>query len=83
MRTIYTPVDSDLLEDGAYYWCLGWYGRHKPVIVKALKAQWRDDLWIITEGNDNTDMHIFEDPTKNDGVYVKLLGPIPVPESFQ
>lgn len=82
MKTLYTPIDIDLLKNGAYYWCASFQGGPKPSIVQAWIAPWNDKLWVISAGNEHTDVYVSQDPAKCDGSHMKLLGPIDVPEEL-
>jgi hypothetical protein len=84
MRTIYMPVDSDLLEHGRYYWCTNWGGRTEPFIVSACRVEWqRGPAWVISTGNEHTEHHYFDNPeVESDSHALKLVGPIPVPDNL-
>ncbi len=75
MRTIYLPVDEDLLVPG-YYWTTSHGGRLK--IVQVFRPQWREDGWVISDGNEYTEAY-----TWDDAVNYKLVGPISVPDQFK
>lgn len=71
MKTIYLPIDEDLLVAG-YYWTNSVIG--KPCIVQLYKPQWRENGWVLTDGNEYTE-HYSWDGNFN----YKLVGPIPCP----